>query len=62
MQSLVNIVDNDDGRIDHSTDGDRNAAERHNVGRQTHIGHWNERQQDRNGQGQDGDECRAHMQ
>ena len=40
LQRLVRVLDHDDGRIHHRADGDGDAAERHDVRRQTqpHIG------------------------
>ena len=32
LKPLVDVLDDDDGRVDHRTDGDRDAAERHDVG------------------------------
>ena len=38
FQFLVGVLDHDDRRIDHRANGDGDAAQRHDVGRQVHRG------------------------
>ena len=57
----MHVVDNDDGRVDHRADGYRDAAQRHDVGRQPLLRHRDEGQQDRDRQGHDHHQCRAQV-
>ncbi len=40
LKLLVRLLDNYDGRINHGSDGDRNSAERHDVGRHARSSEW----------------------
>ena len=61
LQRLVRVFDHDDGRIDHRADGDRDAAERHNVRGEAELQHRDERKDDRNRQRGDRHQRRAHV-
>jgi len=56
LQKFVRVLDHDDGRIHHRADGDGNAAERHDVGGQSHPIHRQERKENGDGQRDDGNE------
>ena len=54
LQVLVGILDHHDGRVHHGPDGD--ADERHDIGVDPLVAHDDERDQDAERQGDDGDE------
>ena len=56
---FVGVFDHDDRGVDHGPDGDRDPAQAHDVGADVHVAHGDERQQDREGQGQDRDQGAA---
>ncbi len=53
FEAFVCVLDEDDRRVHHRTDGDRNAAKRHDVGGQSHVAHRDEGHQHRDGQDDD---------
>ena len=55
-QVALDVLHLDDGRVDDHADGDGQAAEGHEVGRQSGQAHGDEREQRGEGQGQDDDE------
>ncbi len=59
LQMLVGIFDHDDSRIEHCTDRDRDAAERHDVGVDTLVAHDDEGHQHAQRQRNDRDQGRA---
>src|SRR6185369_6430776 len=59
---LMGILDHDDGGIDHGADGNRNAAEAHDVGTDPHQPHDDHGNKDADRQHDDGDEGAADMQ
>ena len=56
LQFLVRLLHHHDGRVHHGADGDGDAAERHDVGRDAHAAERNERDQHRDGNGDHRDE------
>ena len=62
FQMLVRVLDHDDGGIDHRPDGDRDAAQAHDVGVDAERPHADEGGEDGDRQHQDGDQRRAQMQ
>ena len=61
LEVLVRVLDHHHGSVDHRTDGDGDAAERHDVGVHALIAHDDERRQDAERQRDDGDERRAQV-
>ena len=59
---LVGILDHHDRRINHGPDGDRDAAQTHDVGIDAEQMHGDEGDQHADRQHQDGDQSAAHMQ
>ena len=57
----MRILDHDDRGIDHGANRDRDPAERHNVGVQPLLTHDDERDQNRDREGQNHDESRANV-
>ena len=62
LQVLVCILDHDDGRIDHRPNGNGDAAEAHDVGRDAERPHAGVSNEDAERQRDDGDERAARMQ
>ncbi|MNC88407.1 hypothetical protein D3C83_42190 [compost metagenome] len=56
---LVGVLDHHHRGIDHGTDGDRNAAERHDVRIHSLVDHDSKGDQDTQGQGDDRHKCGA---
>jgi len=54
LQILVRVLDHNDGRVHHRADGDRDAAQRHDVRGQAEPIHRHEGKDDRNRQRDDG--------
>ena len=59
---LHGVLDHDDRRVDHGADGDRDAAEAHDVGRQPERVHAGIRNEHAERQGDDGDERTSDVQ
>ncbi len=59
---LVRVLDHDDGGVDHGADGDGDAAEAHDVGRQAERVHAGVGDQHAERQRDDGDQRAAHVQ
>ena len=62
LQMLVRVLDHDDSAVDHRADGDRDAAEAHDVGAEAEPAHGGKRHQDADGQHEDRDERAANVQ
>ena len=62
LQMLVRVLDHDDRRVDHRADGDRDAAEAHDVGAQAQQIHAEIGDQHAERQRDDGDQRAADMQ
>jgi hypothetical protein len=58
---LVRVLDHHDGRVDHRADGDRDAAQAHQVGVHAQQAHGDEGDQHADRQHQDGHQRAAHM-
>ena len=56
FEFLVGLLDDDDGGVDHRADGDRDAAEGHDVGADAEGAHRDERDEDGDGDGDDRDD------
>ena len=56
LELLVRLLDHHDGRVDHGADRDRDAAERHDVGREPQRAHGDEGEQHGDRDGEDRDE------
>ena len=52
----MGVLDHDDRRIDHGADRDGDAAERHDVRGEVQLEHRDEREKDRDRQGDDRDQ------
>ena len=61
LQMLMGVLDHHHRRVDHRTDGDRDAPQRHDVGVDALVVHHDERRQDAQGQRDDGDQRRAQV-
>jgi hypothetical protein len=61
FEMLVRVLDHHDGRVDHRADGNRNAAQAHEVGAHAQQPHGDEGDQYAHRQHQDGDQRAAHM-
>ncbi len=61
LDMLMRILYHHDGRIHHRPDGDRDAAQAHDVGVQIQKTHGDEGDQHADGQHHDGDQCAARM-
>ncbi|MEA3221166.1 MAG: hypothetical protein OZX49_02285 [Immundisolibacter sp.] len=61
LDLLVRVLDHHDGGIDHGTDGDGNAAQRHDVGAQALLAHDAKRDQHAQRQRHDGHAGRAQV-
>ena len=59
---LVCVLDHDNSRVDHRSDGDGDAAEAHDVGANPEQPHGNERHQDAHGEHQNRNQSAAHVQ
>ncbi len=62
FQVFVGVLDHDDRRVDHCADGNRDAAQAHQVGADAQGVHGNERHQDRDRQHHRGHQRTAHVQ
>ncbi len=61
LDVLVRVLDHHHRRVHHRADGDRDAAERHDVGVHALVVHHDERHEDSERQRNDGDESRSQM-
>ncbi len=61
FEPLVDVLDHDDGGVDHRADGDGDAPEGHDVRGQPHRLHGNEGEQDRDGKKERGHQRRAEV-
>ena len=61
LQVLVGVLDHDDRRVDHGADGDRDAAEAHDVRAEADVPHRHEREEDRERQRENRDERAAEV-
>jgi hypothetical protein len=61
LQLLVRVLDHHHGRVHHRADGDRDAAQRHDVGVDALVAHHDEGGQDAQRQRDDGHQCRAQV-
>ena len=59
---LMRVLDHDDCAVDHGADGDRDAAEAHDIGAKAEPAHRRERHQDADGQHEDRDKRAADVQ
>ena len=62
LDMLVCVLDHHDRRIDHCTDGNRNAAKRHDVGVDALLVHHDEGDKNAERQRDDRDQCGTQMQ
>ncbi len=62
LQVLVRVLDHDDGRVDHSADGDGDAAQAHDVRREPQRVHEDVGDEDAERQRQDRNEGAAEVQ